>query len=245
MTMVRKEVTTSALIDTLVECGTPVRRLRPPLLRAAAWLLFSGLVFGLIALLHGVRPDILERLHEPAFVLAMAGALATGISAAVACFQISLPDSSRLWLLLPAPALAFWVSTIGYGCFTDWIAVEPDGIRPGEAVRCFATLLLVSVPLSLAMLMMVRYAALLRPTLVSIVAGLSVAAMTALALSLFHEIDATAMVLVWNLGAAAIIAGLNGMFGEAMLRWILSRLAPSPPPSVTRSGYDAGGGKVV
>ena len=28
---------TPELIDTLVECATPVRRLRPPLMRAAIW----------------------------------------------------------------------------------------------------------------------------------------------------------------------------------------------------------------
>jgi len=34
----------------------------------------------------------------------------------------------------------------------------------GEAASCFATLLLTSVPLSVAMVVMLRYAALLRPT---------------------------------------------------------------------------------
>ena len=84
----------------------------------------------------------------------------------MASFKFSLPDRSRWWMLLPAPALAVWVSTIGYGCLTDWVSMGPDGVRMGEAVRCFATLLLTSVPLSIAMLVMLRHAALLRPTAV-------------------------------------------------------------------------------
>lgn len=218
---------TPDLIDTLVDCATPVRRLRPPFVRATLWLLFAALVLALIAVAHGVRPDIAERLRQPTFVISMVGALATGILAAIASFKISLPDGSRSWLLLPLPALILWVSTIGYGCLTDWVSIGPNGIHMGEAMRCFATLLLTSVPLSIAMLVMLRYAALLRPTAVSVVGGLAVAAMTSFGLSLFHVLDATIMILVWNLGIAALIAGLGSLFGRPMLAWVASRLMPN------------------
>jgi hypothetical protein len=224
---------TQDLIDTLVDCATPVRRLQPPLVRAGLWLLFAALVLGLIAVAHGVRPDIWERLRQPVFVIGMLGALATGILAAYASFRISLPDGSRLWLLLPAPALALWVSTIGYGCLTDWVSMGPDGVRMGEAVRCFATLLLTSVPMSLALLVMLRYAAFLRPTAVSLTGGLAVAAMTSFALSLVHDLDATVMILVWNLGSATLIAALSTLFGRSMFTWIASRLMPA----ATRSAF--------
>jgi hypothetical protein len=223
---------TPELIDTLVDCATPVRRLRPPLLRATLWLLFGALVLLLIAAGHGVRPDLVERLHQPVFVVGMLGALATGVLAAIASFKVSLPDSSRSWLLLPAPALILWFSTIGYGCLTDWVSMGPNGIRMGEAVRCVATLLMTSVPLSIAILVMLRYAALLRPTEVCVAGGLAVAAITAFALSLFHDLDATVMILVWNLGVAALIAGLASLLG----RWLLMRFATLFTPTALRVG---------
>jgi hypothetical protein len=218
---------TPDLIDTLVACATPVRRLRPPLLRAGLWLLFAALVLGLIGVAHGLRSDIFERLQQSPFVVAMLGALATGVLAAVASFRVSLPDGSRLWLLLPLPALALWVSAIGYGCLTDWVSIGPDGLRLGEAARCFATLLLTSAPLSIALLVMLRYAALLRSTEASLMGGLAVAAVTAFALSLFHDLDATVMILVWNLGSAAILATLGGLFGKSMFAWTAARLMPA------------------
>ncbi len=218
--------TTPDLIDTLVACATPVRRLKPPLLRAGLWLLFAVLLLGLIGVAHGLRPDIFQCMQQPRFIVAMFGALATGILAAVASFRVSLPDGSRLWLLLPLPALALWVSAIGYGCLTDWVTIGPDGVRLGEAVRCFATLLLTSVPLSIAMLVMLRYAALLRATEVSLMGGLAVAAMTSFALSLFHDLDATLMILMWNLGSAAILATLGTIFGKSMFAWTAARLMP-------------------
>ena len=131
---------TTELIDSLVECANPVRRLRPPLVRAGLWIMLAALVLGLIALAHGLRPDIAARLQQPVFILSMTAALATGILAAVASFQISLPDRSRWWLLLPVPTLAVWISTVGYGCLADWVNIGPNGVRMGEAARCFATL---------------------------------------------------------------------------------------------------------
>jgi len=219
---------TPDLIDALVETATPVRRLRPPIVRAGLWLTFAATILGLIAIAHGVRPDFSDRVRQPLFVLSMIGALASGILAAAASFQISLPDRSRLWTVLPLPPLALWVATIGYGCLTDWVSVDPDGVHMGEAVRCFATLLMTSVPLSIAMLVMLRYAALLRPLEVSVTGGLAVAALTAFALSLFHDLDATVMILTWNLGAAALIAALGSLFGRSILEWMASRFTILP-----------------
>jgi hypothetical protein len=116
------------------------------------------------------------------------------------------------------PALAVWVSTIGYGCLSDWVSVGPDGMHLGEAARCFATLLLVSVPLSVAMFAMLRHVARLRPAAVAMTAGLAVAGMVATALSLFHSLDATSMVLVWNLGTAVILVTLEAVLGRRILK---------------------------
>jgi len=135
--------------------------------------------------------------------------------------------------LLPLPALAVWVSTIGYGCLTNWVRMDPEGIRVGEAARCFATLLLTSVPLSLAKLVMLRHAALLRPTTVAAIGGLAIAAMTSFALSLIHDLDATIMILLWNLGTAAVIAGLAGIFGRPTLAWVAARVMPALPPELS------------
>jgi hypothetical protein len=217
--------TTPDFIDTLVEQAGPVQRLRPPLVRAGLWTALAVCVLVLIAIGHGLRSDITAQLQQPVFILGMAAALATSLSAALASFEISLPDRSRWWMLLPVPALAIWVATLGYGCLTDWVNIGPDGLQMGEAVRCFATLLLTSVPLSIAMLIMLRYAARLRPTEVSLMGGLAVAAMTAFALSLVHDLDASVMILVWNLGIAALIAVLASLFGQSLFSWMASRLA--------------------
>jgi hypothetical protein len=223
---------TSDVIDALVDSATPVRHLRPPLVRASIWLALAGLVLGLLCVAHGVRPDLAMRLQQPVFVASMTGALATAVLAALASFKLGVPDGSRWWLLLPLPPLAVWVSTIGYGCLIDWVSMGADGMRLDDAAQCFATLLLTSVPLSVAMLIMLRHAARLRPTAVSAVGGLAVAAMTSFAASVIHNLDATIMILIWNLGMAALIAGLASAFGRSMLAWVAARVMPALPPQL-------------
>ena len=216
-------ITTPDLIESLVANAAPVRRLRPPLARAAGWLLFAALMLALLAVVHGMRPDLDLRLQQPVFVLGVAASLATGVLAALASFIVSVPDRSRFWLLLPAPALIAWLSTIGYGCLTEWVSIRPGAVTLGETARCFATLMLVGGPLSIALLVMLRYAALLSPTPVAILGSVAVAAMTATALSLFHELDATVMVLIWNVGVAALLVALGGLYGRRMFSWVAPR----------------------
>jgi hypothetical protein len=212
-------ITTPDLIEALAANATPIRRLRPPIVRATLWLSVAAVILVLLAVSHGSRPDLAQRLLQPTFVASILASLATGILAAVASFLVSLPDRSRGWLLLPLPALLVWISTIGYGCLTDWVDVDAGSLHMGEAARCFATLVLTSVPLSLLMFVMLRHTAPLRPMAVALTGSLAVAAMTASALSLFHEFDATIMILMWNLGSAALLVGLGAVLGRKIFSW--------------------------
>lgn len=216
-------IATPDLIESLSKNLKPVRRLRPPVTRAVCWLLLAAVVVGLVAVSQGIRPDLATRIHDPSFAAGMIGAILTGVFAAVAAFLVSLPDRSRLWLLLPAPAVVLWLANVGYQCLTQWVSMGPDGVGLGETSRCLATLVLTGLPLSLAMVIMLRYAAPLRPTAVTFMGSLSVAAITATALSLFHSGDATLMIIMFNIGTAVLFVGLGGLFGRRMMQWIAPR----------------------
>jgi hypothetical protein len=220
-------ITTPDLIEALAAEAGPIRRLRHPVLRAGSWLLLAAIIVLLIAVDHGVRSDIGERLRQPIFAAGLAASALTGILAAIAAFMISLPDRSRAWLLLPIPATLAWLSTVSYGCLIEWVEVTPAGVEAGEAARCFATLFLTSFPLSITLLLMLRYAAPLRPTETVMTGALAIAAIAATALSLFHDLDATIMILMWNVGVAAVLVALGGAYGRTLLAWMAPR--PLPP----------------
>ena len=82
-----------------------------------------------------------------------------------------------------------------------------------------ALLVITGVPLAIALVAMLRYAALLRGGAVAMMGGLAVPAITATALSLVHDHDASVMILVWNLGTAALITGAGCLFGRRIFRW--------------------------
>jgi hypothetical protein len=218
-------ITTPDVIASLSANLRPVRRLRPPLVRAACWLALGGMVVALLALSQGVRPDLFFKLRYAGFDFRLTGALLTAILSASAAFVLSLPDRSRFWCLLPLPSLALWLSTIEYQCLTDWIDIEPGSMQVGETARCFATLVLTGLPLSMALLVMLRHSAPLRPIAATITGSLAVAAITAVALSLFHRLDATVMILMWNLGIAAVFVSVGGAFGGRMFSWIAARIS--------------------
>ncbi|MFG1345484.1 DUF1109 domain-containing protein [Xanthobacter autotrophicus DSM 431] len=207
---------TADLIRSLATNARPVKRLRPPLVRAVGWLLLAATIMGLMTVSHGMRPQFAERMQDAVFAINMISSLMTGILATVATFFVSLPDRSRGWLLLPVPPLIVWLSTIGYQCFAGWVPVPPGAITVEVASSCLATLVLTSLPLSLLMLGMLRYAAALRPTSVILMGSLAVSAITATALSMFHPLDATAMILGWNLGTAVLFLGGAAIFSRKM-----------------------------
>ncbi|RQS87979.1 NrsF family protein [Burkholderia contaminans] len=211
---------TSELIELLVADSTPVRLLRRPLWRATGWLTFAALLLVSIAVAHGLRPDLSLKLHERVYVTGIAAAAATAILAAAGAFVASVPGRSLRWALLPSPALLVWISTIGYGCLTNWVEIGPDGLSPGETARCFATLVLTGVPLSLTLLIMLRHVARLAPAPVAMAASVAVSATTAVALSLYHPLDATMMILAWNVGLTTVLLIASASYGSRLFRWV-------------------------
>lgn len=216
---------TETLIETLTAQSPPVRRRFRPLKLASLWLSLAAGILLLLAIEHGVRPDLAARLAERDFALSLAAALVTGVLACIACLFASLPDRSRLWLLLPVPSLLVWVSGIGHGCLTHWVAFDAGAVTLGESLRCFSTLLLVSLPLSALMLLLLRHAARLRPRAVTLMAGLAVAGLTSAAMALLHPLDATLMVLLWNVGAALLVVAAEALLGARLMAWFAGQMA--------------------
>ena len=208
---------TDALIARLSDGATPVRRLRPPMVRAGAFLGLAGLLIGALVVWHGPRGDLGERMLEAGFAVRLAGCALTGVIAAVAAAMLAVPGRSRLWAWAPAPAVGLWLGSIGVGCLGYWVGIADDGLQADEVARCAGTLLLAGMPLSAAMLVLLRRAAPraagARPAL--LVGGLAAAGMTALALTVMHPIDASLLVLAWNAGTAAMLLAAE---------WSLARL---------------------
>jgi hypothetical protein len=193
------------VIERLVADAQPVRRLRPPTLRAALWLLAVTAVAAAAILLFSDLGVVADRLRDPKLQVEMVATLLTGIAAVLAAFHLSLPDRSPAWVLLPLPFLAVWIASSGYSCYRHWISFGPGGWELGESAHCLRFMLAVSLPLGVSLLLLLRQAAPLTPVRVAAVAGLGIGGIAAFLLQFFHPFDVTFMDLAVHLGAVAVV----------------------------------------
>ncbi len=213
--------TTGAPYDRLIGSLTadlrPVRRLPAPTLRAVAWL---GAVLA-VALALAAFADLTtvwQRVTAaPDMTLAVVGSIATMVLAAIAAFELSLPDARRAWALLPLPAAAVWIAASGVGCLRNWVLPATHTMATGETGDCLMFIIALSVPFSALMILMLRRACPLEPGLTAAVAGLAAAAAAATLLNFFHPFDAAATDLAVHAAAVALVIGVNRVFAGRTL----------------------------
>jgi hypothetical protein len=201
-----------SLIRDLAADLKPVRRLWRPTLRALGWL---GVVAA-IALGLAVFADVhalWERAAAPDMWLAVFGSAATAVLAAIAAFELSLPDAPRAWAWLPLPGALLWVTASGFGCLRVWFLPDTHVAVLGEARDCLIFIISLSVPLSALLFVMLRRACPLQPGLTAAVGGLAVAAAAATLLNFFHPYDAAATDLTVHAIAVALVVVANRALG--------------------------------
>jgi hypothetical protein len=199
---------TEQVIERLVADARPVRRLRPPMLRAALWLLAVAAIAAGAILLFADLGVMAERLRDPKLQVEMVATLLTGIAAVLAAFHLSLPDRSPAWALLPLPFFALWIASSGYSCWRHWISFGPGGFELGESAHCLRFMLAISIPLGLSLVLLLRRALPLTPVRVAVVGGLGIGAIAAFVLQFFHPFDVTFMDLAVHLGSVAVVVAV-------------------------------------
>lgn len=209
---------TEDLIRLLADDLRPVRPARHPVTMTALWLGVVAVVMILVVLVSGPRDDLAARLAAGFDLPQILAATATGILAAFAAFQLSLPERDRRWALLPLPTAIAWLATMGWGCLQDLARLGPEALQVGASLPCLAFIVGLGMPLTVAMLWLTRHAAWLRPGPVSALGGLSAAALASVALSLIHDLDGAAMVLVWHGLSVLVVAGLTSLLGPPLMR---------------------------
>jgi hypothetical protein len=211
------------IIRALAADLAPVRRLQPPGLRALLWLAGVAAIAGVLAMISNL-PAMAERITAaPDMWLAVIGSTLTMVLATLAAFELSLPDRDPRWALLPLPATLLWLGASGAGCLRVWLVpgtLVPGthAAAPGEAKDCLVFILLLSVPLSMALIGMLRRAYPMRPGLAAALAGLAAAAAAATLLNFFHPYDASATDIGVHALAVALVIGANRAVGGRILR---------------------------
>lgn len=214
--------------DLIVALGRdvpPVRRLPPPHRRLLGWLAVVIPVLVVIALAAGPRPDLADALAQPRFILTIAAALATGLTAAWAALTSSVPGLGGWRLALPALPAAVWLAVIGEGCWREWLVFGPASLLPALRVQCLPEIAMVGIVPMAAMVLVLRRAAALRPAVTGTLAALAAAATASAALEFFHHSEAAMVALVWHVGGVALLSGMAGLAGRRLFPLAQARCA--------------------
>jgi hypothetical protein len=206
------------VIRSLIADLKPVRPLPPPGRRALLWLAAVAAIAFMLAAVAD-RPAVVARLTAaPDMWLAASGSALTMVLAAIAAFQLSLPDRSRLWALLSLPAALLWLGASGAGCLRVWLVPGTHAAVLDDSKDCIAFILALAVPLSILLLAMLRRGHTLQPGLTAAVAGFASAAAAATLLVLFHPYDASATDVVVHVVAVALVIIANRALGGRLLQ---------------------------
>ena len=205
------------LIGALAANLQPVRPLLSPPLRALVWLVLVAAIAAVLAMFANL-PAMRHRLTAtPDMAFAVIGSIATAAAAALAAFELSLPDRSRAWALLPLPAFALWLSASGLGCLRAYVLSGTHVATMGETRDCLVFIVGLSAPLSAALILMLRRACSLAPALTATMAGLASAAAAATLLNFFHPYDAAATDLAVHLAAVGfVVVALRAVGSRAL-----------------------------
>ncbi len=212
---------THHLIAQLSARAMPVKRIGSPLRRTALWALLAAVIVACVVLVHGARPDWMQALRVPHAALEWCASVITGLLAAYAVFQISVPGRSPSWAWLPLPAAALWLSGIGLGCLRDFARIGSAAfVFEASSRECAWAIALTSLPLMMMLIVMVRHAGVVRPVPTAVLAALSAAALSAAGVSLIHPGENSLMVLLWHVGAVIALSAMSWLLGRQMFAWI-------------------------
>ena len=206
----------SRLIGDLGSDLRPVRRLPPPWWRALVWLGVALVVALVLVATRTLLPALGIIGNDPFMLPGAYASLATAILAAIAAFELSLPDRSDAWLLLPLPPLAVWIVLNGLGCLAT-LAIPGAQTSPFQFIVCLSLIIAISIPLTAVMIFMLRRSRPLRPLRVGIVGGLAASAAAATLLVLIHPHDSAVLDLAAHGVAVTVIIGLNVLLGGRLL----------------------------
>ena len=206
-----------ALIDRLGTDLVPVRRLLPPWLRTAGWLLVVvALAVGLL-MHYGADPMLRRWAATPDLAWAGIGAVITAVSAAWAAFALGVPGRRAAWAWLPLPGALLWVGASGLGCLRTWIAPGTELAGVHQSADCLLFIISFSVPLSALLIVLLRRACPLRPVLTAVLIGLASAAASASLLEICHSFDAAATDLLTHALAVVVVVAANAAMGGRLL----------------------------
>lgn len=184
--------------------------------------LAGGLVAALVimAVLLGIRPNLLSALGEPVVWLKFSFSTTMLVAAGIAARRLSLPGKkwSGAGFVLSLAFVATLASAL-IDLATHPIAMWPERIIGQQWLTCLVAIPLLSLPTMLVMGAAMRHLAPTRLDLAGILLGLASGGTAAFAFALHCQDDTAPFVALWYSLALGVSALSGRIFGPLLLRW--------------------------
>jgi len=215
---------TDDLIQQLAGDARPVRRLHPPVLRTGIWLAVSLPWVAAVVYVMGIRPDLGVQMSDGHWLFEQSAALLTALMAAMAAFCAGVPGRPKWEHYLPLLPLAMWLAALGQGCVQDWLSLGSAGLVVRPDWQCLPGIVFVGLGPAIAMTVMILRGSPIAPMTTTALGALAAGGLAEVGLRLFHQEDASLMVLIWQAGTVFGLSFLAGLFGRKLLRWRLASM---------------------
>jgi hypothetical protein len=205
------------LVDSLAQDAAPVKPAPHPFMLSLRWVAVAAAYLVVSLGLSGLRPDLMQKLHEPWFVAEMAALalifIATSLSAAVLAF----PDlhQMRKAALAPAALFALFMAII----FFAWRADMPPAPLPVHSFECTLSITLFSLLPATWTFFSMRQFASTHCRWAGTVALLFAFSVGALWLRLHELNDSIIHVILWHYLPMLGIGLVGWWLGKRLLKW--------------------------
>lgn len=174
----------------------------------------------LVAIVFGVRRDLLDVAQTPIFWAKIAFPLAVAIAAALTVSRLGRPGvrGGYAWALVAAPFIAVWLA--GWVTLGTAAPAERVPLMLGLSWRtCPFNILLLSVPTFVAVFWAAKGLAPTRPRLAGAAAGLFASALATIAYCVHCPEMSPAFWSIWYAIGMLMPAAIGAWLGPRLLRW--------------------------
>ena len=210
------EKTLDETINNLCSDLKPVRRMSP-YWRSALWLTLAVSYTVAVASMVGFRPQLMDKMMDQEFIFEIGLALAMGLTATIATFWLTLPDSTRYNIFLGVPATLFAVHVFW---MADRLFMEGLGPTPeGWLSNCWMDCAIMAGLPAAFVIFLIRKGACIRPCLLAFNAVLAVAAFGWIGIRFTCPYDSVGKAYFINFLPFMLIGLILGFSPRRLFRW--------------------------
>lgn len=205
------------LIENLADEAVVVKPAPHPVKLSMRWLGAAAVYLAIALAFGGVRPDLIQQLHEPWFVAELVTLIGITIATSFSAALLAFPDlhQRRRWVALPAWLFGQFIVVI----YCAWRVDHPPAPLPEHTFECTLSIALLMLLPAIWTFYMLRRFASTHYRLAGSIALLFAFSVGALWLRLYEINDSINHVIQWHYLPMLGIGLLGLWLGRVLLKW--------------------------